>query len=81
MTMMPARKLMILVNKAARLAVGSNNRRLKMNPIWTKMIVDVVGNSMKKCPHCKKVAAYVRKRPGQFHTCKHCGHRFKEKGE
>lgn len=52
-----------------------------MNPIWTKLIVDAVGNSMKKCPHCKKAAAYSRKRPGQFHTCKRCGHRFKEKGE
>jgi phage FluMu protein Com len=50
-----------------------------VNPIFTKLIVDAVGSSMKKCPHCKKVAAYARKRPGQFHTCKRCGHRFKEK--
>jgi phage FluMu protein Com len=52
-----------------------------VNPIWTKMIVDTVEKSTKKCPHCKKVAAYAQKRPGQFHTCKRCGHRFKEKGQ
>lgn len=51
-----------------------------MNPIWTKMIVDAVEKSTKKCPHCKKVATYTRKRPGQFHQCRSCGHRFKEKG-
>lgn len=50
-----------------------------MNPIWTKLIFDTIGNGMKKCPHCKKTAAYSRKLPGQFHTCKRCGHKFKEK--
>jgi transposase len=52
----------------------------EVNPIWTKMIVDAVENTTKTCPHCKKVATYTRKRPGQFHKCKSCGHRFKEKG-
>lgn len=50
-----------------------------MNPIWTKAIVDAVKNSLKKCPHCKKVSAFSRKKAGQFYTCKNCGHRFKEK--
>ena len=53
-----------------------------MNPIWTKMIVDSVRNSLrKKCPHYKKVAAYPRKQPGQFYNCKNCGHRFKQKSQ
>jgi ribosomal protein L37AE/L43A len=50
-----------------------------VNPIWTKMIVDAVEKITKTCPHCKKAATYSRKRPGQFHKCKRCGHRFKEK--
>jgi phage FluMu protein Com len=79
--MTPARRLVILVNRLTKLAIGNSDRRTKVNPIWTKLIIDAVGNSMKKCPHCKKVEAYPRKRPGQFHTCKRCGHRFKEKGE
>jgi uncharacterized paraquat-inducible protein A len=52
-----------------------------VNPIWTKVIVDAVTNAMKKCPHCKKTAAYPRKQEGHFYTCKRCGHRFKEKGQ
>lgn len=56
-------------------------RETIVNPIWTKVIIDTVGRSTRKCPHCKKVAAYPRKRPGQFHKCKLCGHRFKEKGK
>ena len=52
----------------------------KVNPIWTKMIVDAVERATKTCTHCKRVATYPKKRPGQFYTCKHCGHRFKEKG-
>jgi len=52
-----------------------------VNPIWTKVIVDAVTNTMKKCPHCKKTAAYPRKQVGHFYTCKRCGHRFKEKGQ
>jgi len=52
-----------------------------VNPIWTKVIVDAVTNAMKKCPHCKKTAAYQRKQAGHFYTCKRCGHRFKEKGQ
>jgi len=53
-----------------------------MNPIWTRVIVDAVKNSMKKkCPHCKKLASYPRKQAGQFYTCKGCGHRFKEKSK
>ena len=55
-----------------------------MNPIWTKVIVDTVANVMKKCPRCKKRAAYPHrqadKQAGHFYTCKHCGHRFKQKG-
>jgi DNA-directed RNA polymerase subunit M/transcription elongation factor TFIIS len=54
---------------------------VKVNPIWTKVIVDAVRNTMKKCPHCKKKAAYAQKQPGHFYTCKACGHRFKEKGQ
>jgi phage FluMu protein Com len=52
-----------------------------VNPIWSKMIVDVVESITRKCPHCKKVGTYTQKRPGQFHICKRCGHRFKEKGQ
>lgn len=36
-----------------------------MNPIWTKVIVDAVTNSMKKCPHCKKTAAYPHRFPAR----------------
>ena len=51
-----------------------------MNPIWTKVILDAVMYSMKHCPRCRKATAYPRKGVGQFYKCKHCGHRFKEKG-
>jgi predicted RNA-binding Zn-ribbon protein involved in translation (DUF1610 family) len=51
-----------------------------MNPIWTQAIFSAVKEVMKLCPHCKKVSAYSQKRVGQFYTCHHCGHRFKEKG-
>ena len=50
-----------------------------MNPIWTKVILDAVRYSMKRCPQCKKASAYPQKRVGQFYNCKDCGHRFKEK--
>lgn len=49
-----------------------------MNPIWIKTIVDAVENSMKRCPHCKKVSAFSRK-PDLFYTCRHCGLTFREK--
>jgi len=52
-----------------------------VSPIWTKVIADAITKSAKKCPHCKKTASYSRKQPGQFYTCKRCGHRFKEKGQ
>lgn len=52
-----------------------------MNPMWTKMIVDAVEKITRTCPHCKKVGTYTQKRRGQFHVCKRCGHRFKEKGQ
>jgi transposase-like protein len=51
-----------------------------MNPIWTQMIYEAARDVMKVCPHCKKADAYAKKRTGQFYKCKHCGHRFKEKG-
>jgi len=50
-----------------------------VNPIWTKMIVDAVGSTLKTCPHCKKTKPYSKKKNGQFYKCKSCGHRFKEK--
>jgi transposase-like protein len=55
-------------------------RGAKMNPIWTQMIYEAVKDAMKVCPHCKRADAYALKRPGQFYKCKHCGHRFKERG-
>jgi hypothetical protein len=51
-----------------------------MNPIWTQIIVGAVKSVTKNCTHCKKTATYPAKPIGQFYTCKHCGHRFKEKG-
>jgi hypothetical protein len=87
-----AARLVTLVKKARTLATGSNRcepargawplagKEKEVNPIWTKMIIDAVENTTKTCPHCKKVATYTRKRPGQFHKCKRCGHRFKENG-
>jgi hypothetical protein len=51
-----------------------------MNPIWTHMINKAVKEVTRVCSACGKAAAYPRKRAGQFHKCKHCGHRFKEKG-
>ena len=52
-----------------------------MNPLWTSIIYTTTKKAMKKCSHCGKVAAYPPKRPGQFYTCKKCGHKFKEKGK
>jgi len=52
-----------------------------MNPQWTQIIHATVTRLSKKCPHCNRVAVYAQKRPGQFYTCKKCGHRFKEKGK
>ena len=51
-----------------------------MNPIWTQMIYNAVKYVMRVCPHCKKGATYTKKPAGKFNKCKHCGHRFKEKG-
>jgi hypothetical protein len=51
-----------------------------MNPIWTHLINKAVKEVTRVCSACGKAAAYPRKRAGQFHKCKHCGHRFKEKG-
>ena len=69
-------------HQPARSPKGSQPRGVNVNPIWTKVIVDAVRDSMtKKCPHCKKAASYPRKQPGQFYNCKRCGHRFKEKGQ
>jgi len=51
-----------------------------MNPIWTQVAYNTIKNAMKRCPHCKKNGAYPQKKAGQFYTCKHCHHRFKEKG-
>jgi hypothetical protein len=44
------------------------------------MIQKAVIAAMKLCPHCKKTGSYRRKPVGQFYKCKHCRHRFKEKG-
>jgi hypothetical protein len=51
-----------------------------MNPIFSKVIFDTVRKITRLCSHCHKTAAYKPKRYGQFYKCKHCGHRFKEKG-
>jgi len=51
-----------------------------VNPHWTQIIYRTIKQAMKKCPHCGRRAAYPQKRPGQFYTCKRCGHKFKEKG-
>jgi ssDNA-binding Zn-finger/Zn-ribbon topoisomerase 1 len=50
-----------------------------MNPHWIQTILATVQKAVRKCPHCGKRAVYPPKRPGQFHLCKHCRHRFKEK--
>ena len=52
-----------------------------MNPIWTHFVYDAARRGMRVCTHCKRAAEYALKRPGQFYKCKHCGHRFKEKGK
>jgi ribosomal protein L37AE/L43A len=51
-----------------------------MNPQWIQTISNTIHEALRRCPHCQRSAAYAQKRSGQFHTCKHCGHRFKEKG-
>ena len=51
-----------------------------MNPIWTQQMLNAVRYAIRQCPQCKKATAYPQKRVGQFHKCRHCGHRFKEKG-
>ena len=51
-----------------------------MNPIWTQMISKAVREATRVCSAYGKVGTYTRKKPGQFYKCKHCGHRFKEKG-
>jgi ribosomal protein L37AE/L43A len=50
-----------------------------MNPLWT-MTTFMVMKAARVCPHCRKRAVYPRKRSGQFHTCKFCKRKFKEKG-
>ena len=52
-----------------------------MNPIWTHMITKAVKEAKRVCTSCGKASTYARKQAGQFYTCKHCGHRFKEKGK
>lgn len=49
------------------------------NPIWTTLIIATIQKLSRKCPHCNKKGTYSAKQPGQFYTCHHCGHRFKEK--
>jgi rRNA maturation endonuclease Nob1 len=50
-----------------------------MNPIWMATAYATVKNALRKCTHCGRKAAYPLKKPGQFHICKYCGHRFQEK--
>lgn len=50
-----------------------------MNPIWISVVVETVQKMSKNCTHCGRRATYPQKKAGQYHTCKHCGHRFKEK--
>lgn len=50
-----------------------------MNPHWIQSIYQTVKRAVRKCPHCGRKAAYPQKQPGQFHTCKYCNHRFKER--
>lgn len=45
------------------------------------MIYEAAREVMRVCSHCKKAAGYQAKRPGQYYKCRHCGHRFKEKGK
>lgn len=52
-----------------------------MNPHWVQIIHQTVKKAAKKCTHCGKIGSYAKKRKGEFYLCKHCGHRFKEKGE
>jgi len=50
-----------------------------MNPHWIQNIYLTVTKAVRKCPHCGKKAVYPRKLAGQFHLCKYCHRRFKEK--
>ncbi len=52
-----------------------------MNPHWARIIHQTVKKAAKKCTHCGKTRTYAQKQKGEFYICKHCGHRFKEKGE
>jgi hypothetical protein len=52
---------------------------MAMNPIIAGSILGTLLAVTKKCPHCRRSGVYALKRPGQFYTCKHCGHRFQEK--
>ncbi len=52
-----------------------------MNPHWAATIYQTIKKATKKCTHCGKSAVYALKKPGQFYTCKKCGHRFKERGQ
>jgi len=48
------------------------------NPFWISSIAATIKKLSKVCTHCGRRATYPRKEPGQFYTCKYCGHRFKE---
>jgi hypothetical protein len=51
-----------------------------MNPYWALTAYRVM-KAARRCPHCRKRAVYPRKRPGQYHVCKFCKRKFKEKGD
>ena len=50
-----------------------------VNPLWIAMVSASMQKLTKICPHCRKRGVYPKKAAGQFYTCKHCHHRFKEK--
>ncbi|NOT63070.1 MAG: hypothetical protein HOP19_22915 [Acidobacteria bacterium] len=50
-----------------------------VNPIWVATINASLQKLTKTCPHCHRRGVYPKKSAGQFYTCKHCGHKFKEK--
>ena len=56
------------------------SKEVAMNPIWMQMIGKAVKEATRVCSACGKAGTYTRKKAGQFYKCKHCGHKFKEKG-
>jgi DNA-directed RNA polymerase subunit RPC12/RpoP len=50
-----------------------------MNPHWIQAISATAQRATRKCPHCGRKGVYPPKQPGQYHLCKHCQHRFREK--